>query len=305
MKLANNPRGAIGLVALANVIWGINVPIVKIGINEMPLFFYGTLKMTVALAVVSLLLRGHWKKLKVKAWVYVISSGLLLGFAANALYYFGLSKVSGLLASVIMLITPLLVFVFSAEFLREKVSARNILGILFAAGGALLVVLSPVATDNVISTTSKAGVIAVIVGGILAAVGTVLSKPALNQATPQQETFVRILCAWLGYTFCCFVFQQFQPLNSISMIGWSSLIISTAIVISATILFNNGLRGISGEEAGLLDYLRPVFGVVASILLLSETPTTGFVIGALLVFLGTYITEARLPLRLHGHHHHH
>lgn len=305
MKFPNNPRGSIGLVALANVIWGINIPIVKIGINEMPLFFYGTLKMTVAVIVVSLLLRGHWKKLSIRTWVYVISSGFLLGFAANALYYFGLSKVSGLLASVIMLITPLLVFIFSAEFLRERVTARNIMGILFAAGGALLVVLSPVATHNVLSAASNIGVVAVIIGAVLAAVGTVISKPALNQATPQQETFVRILCAWVGYTICCLVFQQFQPLGSISAAGWSSLITSTVIVITATILFNNGLRGISGEEAGLLDYLRPVFGVVASILLLSETPTTGFVIGALLVFLGTYITEARLPIRLHSHHHQH
>lgn len=305
MKLASSTTGSVAFVALANVLWGINVPIVKIGIGEMPLFFYGTIKMSFALIVVSFLLRGHWKKLDKKTWFFVLTSGFLLGFAANALYYFGLTKVSGLLGSVIMLITPLLVFVFSAEFLKERMTARNIAGILFAGGGALLVVLSPVATNNVAMLAARTGIIAVIIGAIFAAIGTVLSKPALNKATPQQETFIRIMCAWIGYTFFCIVLGQYQPLSTISNIGWSSLIISTVIVLSATILFNNGLKFISGEEAGLLDYLRPVFGVIASILLLSEVPTTGFVVGALLVFLGTYITESRIPIRLHAHHHHH
>lgn len=305
MKIRKHSKGSVAFVALANVLWGINVPIVKIGVAEIPIFFYGAIKMSVALVVVSFMLKGHWKRLNKRTWLYVISSGFLLGFAANALYYFGLSKISGLLGSVIMLITPLLVFIFSAEFLKERATTRNVLGIIFAAAGAFLVVLSPVEANNTLTSFSRTGVTAIIIGGVLAAIGTVLAKPALNRATPQQETFIRILCAWVGYTIFSFVFQEYQPLSTISGIGWSSLVISTGIVITATSLFNNGLQGISGEEAGLLDYLRPVFGVVASILLLSESPTTGFLIGAILVFLGTYVTEARLPIRLHAHHHQH
>jgi len=262
--------------------------------------------MTIALLAVSLMLKGNWKKLDLRTWFYVGISGLLLGFVANALYYFGLKYISGTMASVLMLLTPLAVFLLSAEYLKEGFKAKTILGLLVAGVGALLVVIS--ASNGAFSfaqSSFNSGVIAVLIGGFLAALGTVLAKPALNKATAQQETFIRIFCAWAGYTIATLITGDAIALGSISSTGWLTIILSTVIVVTATATFHSGLKGISGEEAGLLDYLRPVFGVVASIIILNEQLNPLFVLGAIMVFFGTYITEVKVPLRLHSYHHHH
>jgi len=69
------------------------------------------------------------------------------------------------------------------------------------------------------------------------------------------------------------------------------LIWSTVAIVLANLLFYFALRYKKAGSVGAYQYLSPLATVIAAWYLLSEHPYKNFVIGALLVCFGLYITE--------------
>jgi drug/metabolite transporter (DMT)-like permease len=62
----------------------------------------------------------------------------------------------------------------------------------------------------------------------------------------------------------------------------------------AYMLFNFAVKHIHANEVGVFLYLDPVVTVLIAVPLLGETITMTFLLGALMVFAGIFISEGRL-----------
>ncbi|HEY4650503.1 MAG TPA: DMT family transporter, partial [Pontibacter sp.] len=135
-------HGALFLVAL---IYGSNYSIAK---EVMP-FYVGPYGLIVIRVVSAAIFFGIFSRLVVKekivGWADNLRSVLcgITGIAINQLCFFGgLNLTSPINAALLMVIVPIIVLLFSAILLRERVSLQKVSGIVLACAGAFLLIYS-------------------------------------------------------------------------------------------------------------------------------------------------------------------
>lgn len=115
----------------------------KVGVENVHPDFATLIRTAVILAVAGVLVAstGAWQPLSSiasKTWIFLVLSGLATG-ASWLCYYRALKIGQASQVAPIDKLSIVLVAVFAALFLGEKLSAKNWLGVLLIAGGALLV----------------------------------------------------------------------------------------------------------------------------------------------------------------------
>ncbi len=63
----------------------------------------------------------------------------------------------------------------------------------------------------------------------------------------------------------------------------------------ANYLYFYAIKQLPASEVGLFIYLDPIIAIMIAIPLLGELPTPLYIAGAVLVFMGIFIAEGRLP----------
>jgi len=108
--------------------------------------------------------------------------GGLLGVATNQLLFFhGLNLTSPIDASIIITAIPVMVLIFSAFILKEKISANKIIGIIIGAIGAILLVWYGQKSGG---TSSAMGNLFVLINACSYALYLVLIKPLMKKYNP-------------------------------------------------------------------------------------------------------------------------
>ncbi|MFZ3273385.1 MAG: DMT family transporter, partial [Lutibacter sp.] len=121
------------------------------------------------------------EKIDKKDFPLLILCGLL-GVAANQLFFFnGLSLTSPIDASIIITATPVLVLVFSAFMLKERIRLIKLIGIALGAIGAALLILYGKKAGG---TSSVLGNLFVFINAGTYALYLVLVKPLMKKYNP-------------------------------------------------------------------------------------------------------------------------
>lgn len=283
---------ALFAMAIASILWGVNVPITKIGLQYFPINVFASVKLLLAGIFLLFIIRRHWKPLPIKLVPTIVIS-TLVGYVLNILFFYkGLSYTSGSSVSVIFTLGPLILYFLSIEFLKEKFSAKILFGSLIAFGGTIIIVVLPMLGTSL--NTSVIGNILILLAVLSDAIGTIMIKPVLRYVKPLQIVTIRTLIAGVIFFF----------LNSRSVISFDYGTVPTSghialfygvvmALIIAQWLTSYGLKRLSVEESSVLAYISPVFGVVSSVILLDEKLSALFVAGAGLIFWGVYVAETR------------
>lgn len=291
--------------ACAYIIWGINTPFIKIAAEEIHPTIYLFIRYFVPLIVLVPFAVKSWKPLKKGVWLRLIISSVI-GFALSMyLITEGLKRTSALDASIIYLLGPVLIFILSVELLKEKFNAKILLGLLVALCGTALVVLDPLIRGEQSNGSDLVGNL-MIVGSVIAmSLGTTIVKPALKKVRPLQATTIRFAASLIF--IAPFAFTKLPSLEATSW-SWQLIAVLTFSCVMGSVvsfmLYHYGLGKISGEESSTLHYLDPIFGVIASILVLGDQPTTVVIIGGGLALWGVILSETKTKHRLHFFHAH-
>ncbi|PCJ81723.1 MAG: EamA family transporter [Bacteroidetes bacterium] len=107
------------------------------------------------------------------------------GVAVNQLFFFnGLSLTSPVHASLIMTVSPIFVLVISAILLKNKITARKIVGIVFGGVGAGLLLLLGASEQAQGAGASWEGDVLILVNAISYGVYLVVVKPLMKKYSP-------------------------------------------------------------------------------------------------------------------------
>lgn len=127
-------RTAAGLFVLVIVLWGVNWPVMKVGLAYLPPLHFALLRMLLGgltmFAVAAL--AGQLRLPARRDWPIVVSVGVLQMSAFMALGFFGLRFVGSGRAAILAYTTPVWVLPLSVWVLKERVSAGKLAG--FALG---------------------------------------------------------------------------------------------------------------------------------------------------------------------------
>jgi drug/metabolite transporter (DMT)-like permease len=213
----------------------------------------------------------------------------------NMLAFFkGLELSTPVNSSVIITISPIIVFIFSAILLKEKIQFLKTIGIILGFMGAVILVLY----------TSKTGINApnIPLGNVLFIVNSFAYGLYLVLVKPLIEKYnIITLLKWL---FLLAVFLNLPvTFNEFISVKWSVLPIKDAVLpmlfvvvgtTFCTYLFNAyALRTLSPSTVSSFIYLQPIVGIVYAVSTKSDTLSLVSVTGMILIFIGIYLVTKK------------
>ncbi len=288
---------------IAYSLWGINTPLIKIGVEDIPISIFITIKMLGAAVVIAPFAFMSWKPLKIKTYLVLITSALIWISIGNLAFYSGLAKAPSINAALLELLGPLLLFGFSVQYLKEGFSIKTFLGILIALVGTLFVIGQPLVYGDANSPVNI-GNFLFLLAVFCHVIGTVLVKPQLNKVGAAQATFIHLVFGVIPIA----IYSLFQLDNwSITEVDTNSsvaIMYGIFVVTLANFLLVFALKRKKAQDIGPFFYIQPIVTFIVAAIVLKEYPNSVFIVGCMLVFLGIYLAEAKLPDRLHIHYRH-
>lgn len=281
----------------AVILWGWAGPIVKYTLDyASPIEFLFHRFWLVSL----IFLPFFWKtlqktpraKFKDLFWLTII--GLLGGPICLLLIFTGAELTTSLDASLIVAMAPVFVVLTCLIFLKEKVTPQEKIGLLICLTGTLITIIGPLAEGDFFATSHLKGNLLVLTSNFAWAAYIVLIK----KYSPRYSALITTPLTFLAglIVLAPLFFVQSTPLLPTPQAIPGIIYMAIASSVIAYTAYNHGVALIEASEATMFSYLQPIFAAPLAFFWLKETFTRHFLIGALFIAFGVYLTERRTPL---------
>jgi len=290
MKGHSDNTKAILAVFLAAILGGGMPVFVKIGVAVIPPLTYSFLRfLFAAVLILPIILIKKPKFNKSLLPVFLIS---LLPAINIILFSFGIRLTSATMAQTLAAGMPFMVLVLSHFLLKERITLYKLMGVAIGFIGLFIIIVSPVINSNTSMNGAFVGNLLVFAGVVLFALYSVLSKKLQNEHSPLTISvifiFVTMAITALAFPLEISKVNVWVPQLSFQIL-FGLLYVASVGGIIYYFLQQNAIKYGSPLIASLLLYLQPVCTYFWALFLLGEHLTPGFIIGAMLTFIGAII----------------
>jgi len=277
---------------LAGTIYGINHTLAK---GVMPQFIspFGFILLRVLGAsvlfwIVSLFTKSE--KIDRKDYWRLLGCAFFGMFINMLAFFTGLQLSTPVNSSVIITLSPVILLVLSAIFLKEQISALKILGIAIGMLGALVLVLFGASTQHN-APNIPLGNIMFLINSSAYAVYLVLIKPLTkkyNTVTMMKWLFLTGVFLNLPFTYGDFAAVDWLNLPSWAI--WTMVFVVVGTTFSTYFLNLYALRTLKASTVGAFIYLQPLIAVLFAVLTGADRITPVRLIAGLMIFTGVYLS---------------
>ena len=286
-------RAHIGLLA-TNLFFAINISAIKYFTGQSLAGSYGLNVIRSGVCVILFWLLFFITSEKKKIEKKDIVRFLLCAFSALAanqmLFMKGVSLTYPIHASLLLLITPILITFIAAWALKESITPLKLIGLLLGVTGACILIMSGNNTTK--RNDILLGDLLVILSTVLYTIYFILVKPLMQKYSTMD------VMRWI-FTFG---FIMILPMgwNEFVEIPWGlykldEYFLLFMIVVPGTFLayiFNAyGIKKLSASTAGTYIYSQPVFAVIIATIFLKESLELYKIIAAIVIFSGVYLAN--------------
>ena len=254
----------------------------RIPIYEL-VFFRSLLSLMITLSIINLKNINPWGENK----PLLILRGLL-GTLALVCIFFAIRNMPLGISTVIQYTYPIFISIFAGIFINEKIT-KNIVFALIIGWFGMLVILNPSQLSNINVEIENVYITIAFLGSIFT---------ALAYITVKKLSFTEDIYVIIEY----FPLVSLISLSPIVLINWVTPNMNELIWIFGIGLFTQlgqtfltvGLKNFPASEASAINYLQVLFGSIWGVLFFSEVININFLLGALLVLLGTIISSTKI-----------
>ncbi|CAA0149210.1 DMT family transporter [Tenacibaculum maritimum] len=282
--------------SIATIIYGVTFTVAK---EVMPLYIkpFGFILLRVLGATIVFWLLGLFVKgqsIEKGDYKRIIMASFF-GIGLNMLSFFkGLSYTTPISASVMMVMSPILVLIFASIILKEKLIPRKIAGVAIGLIGAIVLIVygnsSSVNAKNMVF-----GNFLVFINAASYAMYLVIVKELVSKYNP--IVFVKWLYLFgllfvvpFGFLELMEVSWSTMPMNIYAKVGF--VVLFTTCV---TYLFNLfALSKLKPTTVSVFIYLQPVIASIYALLVGSDSLNTIKISATLLIFLGVYLVTKQV-----------
>lgn len=296
---------------LAHAIWGANFIVAKVTLQEFPPSSLAFLRFLLATLLLTPFFLAQSKKVSIKKedLPSLVGIGISIVTLNIAFFFAGISRTSAINASVLTLIIPMLSVLLGWLFLKETVYFINILGLIIALIGSIIIIGIPQIFLGTVTSQAIFGNILIILASVSFVIGAIISRKMLKKYPSLIVTGIAFLVGTITFLPPAFVELQQNPnwFMHISVLGAFGLIYMTLLSsISAYFLYEWGLAKTSVSRADFFQYVEPLIAASLAIPLLGEKINVTFVSGAILIIAGVFLgTQAKeFYHRIHKYHRH-
>ena len=289
----------LGLLAAfgATVIYGFNHTIAK---NVMPIYIeaFGFVLLRVIGATLifwtlSLFIKN--KKIKKEDWPRIFLCSFLGMFINKLAFFKGLELSTPINSSVLITVVPILVFVFSAFFLKEKMRFLRVFGVISGFVGALVLILySPSTSFN--APNIPLGNLMFVINSSTYGLYLIFVKKLVEKYN------IITLFRWL-FLIAIFLnlpvgLLEFKNVEWSHLPFWDAILPMIYVVVGTTFLtymFNAyALSKLKASTVSSFVYLQPIVGIIYAITTDNDSLTVLSVLGMILIFMGVYFVTKKI-----------
>ena len=215
----------------------------------------------------------------------------LSGIAINQLFFIkGLSLTYPIHASLLLLITPILIVIIAAWILKERLGPLKITGLALGVLGALVLIVAKDHSGN--AADVLLGDLFIIINAISYTIYFIIVKPLMakyNAIVVLTWVFTIGLVLVLPFGWVEFTEIPWKQYTAIDMASMALIVISGTFL---AYLFNlYGIKILGASIAGAYIYTQPVFAALIAMTFLHEQLEIYKILAAILIFSGVYLAN--------------
>lgn len=282
---------SLGAALLLAVMWGLSIPITKLGLLTLPPLVLTGLRFLIAIPLMFLLVVGK-QRLPLKALPRVAALGILGIGIGQVAQTFGVAGTSASVGTTISAAIPAFVVIFAALRLRQPVTIVQALGIAAAFIGIGFVAWGRGEASSAATQTSLSGAALVLLSALTIAFYYVWSV----ELSERHGTVV--VAAWSTlFGFLALspwtIWELIEVPFQLTVVGVSSaLYLGVMVTVAGLFLWLHLLRTLPARIAASIQYLQPIIGVAAAALIFGDRLGPLFIVGVVLVLAGLTLTVA-------------
>jgi drug/metabolite transporter (DMT)-like permease len=270
----------------------------KWAVAEMPAWTLTFWRVAIAAIVMLPLLRGHGPavaKLLRTRWIEVLIIGAIGLSITQGFMFTALETTTAINVGLILSLLPLATMVLARIVLGEVMGPWQVVGVLVAAAGMVVVVVKG-EFDALIHFRFSVGELWVVVAAILYAVYTVFLRRA-HFDLPRLPLLAVLLCAAAIVAFPLYLVElwlgRFATLNLRGVLSLAYVALPGGALMY--LLYNWSIDLLGAAKAGTLMYSQVIFVAVLAWLLLGESIEPYHLAGAALIFAGVALVMLMKP----------
>lgn len=274
--------GNIAAILVLAVIWGLSIPLTKLGLESLPPMTLTALRFVTALPPLFLLSMRQRLPLRALPGVALLGIiGISVGQVAQTL---GVGQTSASVGAILSATIPIFVVLFAGLRLRQRVSARQMLGL--AGGFAGIAVIALGSGGGAAAQSSMAGVVWMLVSSVAIAFYYVwsveLTRAYGTPAVAAWSTLFGLLALlpWVGM----------ELIRTPVHLTAGGLVVAAYLGVFVTAaglyLWLHLLRTVPAIVATSVQYLHPVIGIVTGAAMFGDRLGLAFGGGVLLILGG-------------------
>ncbi|WP_096154505.1 MULTISPECIES: DMT family transporter [Bacillus] len=217
----------------------------------------------------------------------------ILGLTGIAIYnicFFLASKHAPVIKSSLFIASnPVLIILFSALFLREKITKNNIVGMIVALTGVAFII-----TEGHLEKIVQLGfepIDFILAGAVLSwALYSVIGKVVLKKYSAIVSTTYAVAFGTLFLFPFAIIETSWLDVQLATMDAWVAIgHMSVFVTVVSFIMYYQGIKEVGAAKSSIFINVMPVSAVIMATIFLGEKLITAHVIGALFVISGVYI----------------
>lgn len=211
-------------------------------------------------------------------------------FAYNVLFFLGMRSVEAGRAALIVATNPVVITIFAALFLRERLSATRLAGAFLSIAGAGVVI----SRGNPLLLTAQAGLGELLIFGcVLSWVAySLIGKQVMRTLSPLAAVTYSALLGTLALLPGALWEGLLASLPRYTLGQWAALgYLAVFGTVIGFIWYYEGIKKIGPSRAAVFINLVPVSAVFLSWLILGEPLSLPLFLGAALVITGAYLAN--------------
>lgn len=285
------------LLLLATLLWGGNFVIGRAVSGDIPPLTLAFLRWCVAFIVFFPIayssLKREWRMLKAN-WPIVLILALTGVAAFNTLVYIGLHYTTSINASLMNSSTPIMIYILSFIFLKEKLSTFQILGTALSLSGVLFII-SGGSFVSLLDFSFNKGDLIVVVAVFCWSIYSLLVKQYAGRLPGQSTFIVTILIGAL----MLLPFYIHETLTLAESVHWEWTTIAAILYVGvfasivAFLSWNRGVVLLGANKASIYLNFIPVFASIFAVIFLDEQLHAFQIIGGLAVVAGVLLSSKK------------
>ena len=281
------------LLLLVSLTWAGSFVVVNLTVEEISPIDLGFLRFLIATPFMILFLIFKRKLIKIPIKEIIPLSVLgLTGVTFLYIFQFtGIDLTTASTAAVLINTNVIFIAILSAIFLKEKFTIKKIIGVILSFFGVIVIMCAQMFNDSIIfGNDFLIGCLLVILSAFCWAIYSIVGKNLLTKYDPLTITTYAFVLGSIFYL----PFISLQTLNVVQNISINSLMAIFYLALLCSVFgylaWYYVLTKIDTSKAAVFLNFIPLFTIIISFFY-GESPTIFFVLGAILIVYGVYLTQ--------------